>query len=409
MTQWAEGKAEESTRRRDWIILPLLAILTVVSLSLTSEKISELIYGEPKSAVDVCLNVSHPDKGVSGIPNCKTSEMDFGVPLVEYKFDTCGYRSGIGCVSNSPGAYRIAMIGTSIAFGQWVKQQDALAAKLPIDISERDGRKIYLYNEGMLEQYPQFVSTHVQTALSRKPNIILWLVTPYDISVPPLDSKSILFLLGGGGKNLGVVERWKTYLKIKVFSGSFSSLEQAVSEHFIRKFSHTGTGFMLQDLLNKNADRYVKSYLKLPDTESGYLRVSPSSKWKQDMKSFEDMATVMIAQSRAAGVPLVVTLIPSRAQAAMLSSGTWPEGYDPYRLDNDVRSIITRHGGIYADIFPDLKKIPNMENNYYFSNGHPDANGDAILAQAISKEITNGQIPDLEAFDQAPRIQHVGK
>ena len=391
------------------MILPLLAILTVVCLSLTSEKVSKLIYGEPKSAVGVCLNVSHPDTGISGIPNCKTSEMDFGVPIVEYKFDTCGYRSGIGCESNFPGAYRIVMIGTSIAFGQWVKQQDALAARLPIDISERDGRKIYLYNEGMLEQYPQFVSTHVQTALARKPNIILWPVTPYDISVPPLDPVSIRFLIGGSGKNLGVVERWKTYLKIKVFSGSFSSFEQAISEHLIRSFSHTGTGFMLQNILNKNEGRYVESYLKLPDTESGYLRVSPSLTWKKDMKSFEDMAAVMIAQSRAAGVPLVVTLIPSRAQAAMLSSGTWPEGYDPYKIDNDVRSVITRHGGIYADIFPDLKKIPHMENNFYFSNGHPDANGDAILAQAISKEITNGLVPDLEAFDQAQSVQRVGK
>lgn len=93
----------------------------------------------------------------------------------------------------------------------------------------------------------------------------------------------------------------------------------------------------------------------------------------------------------------------------MLSSGVWPDGYDPYAIDNDVRSIITRHGGIYVDIFPDLKQIPNLETHFYFSNGHPDDKGDAILAQAISKELTSGQIPTLNVVGNAQQIQKAEK
>lgn len=409
MAKKLEVNSEPSLPRRDWIMLPLLALLTVVILAFSSEKISEILNGKPKSSVGACLDLSHPERGISGIPNCQMSERDYGVPSVQYKFDSCGYRSEIGCESKHPGSYQMVMIGTSIAFGQWVTQRNTIAARIPIDIARTTGRKIYLYNEGMLEQYPQFVAAHVSSALSRKPDMILWIVTPHDISIPPLDPRDILLLVGGTRDKVELVERWKGFLRIKIPHGSFSSLEELLSVHFVRIFSQTNTGVLLQNILNKNQERYVQSYLKLPDSESGYLKLSPSSAWKTDINAFENMAATMIKQSRAAGVPLVVTLVPTRAQAAMLSSGVWPDGYDPYAIDNDVRSIITRHGGIYVDIFPDLKQIPNLETHFYFSNGHPDDKGDAILAQAISKELTSGQIPTLNVVGNAQQIQKAEK
>ena len=65
-----------------------------------------------------------------------------------------------------------------------------------------------------------------------------------------------------------------------------------------------------------------------------------------------------------------VFLVPTRAQAAMISMGEWPAGYDPYKLDDELRAIVTSHGGIYIDILPDFRNIPNPEQ-YYLSCGWP--------------------------------------
>ena len=56
-------------------------------------------------------------------------------------------------------------------------------------------------------------------------------------------------------------------------------------------------------------------------------------------------------------MPLVAALLPQRAQAAMISRSRWPAGFDPYKLDNELRSMVVSHGGTYVDILPDFRNI----------------------------------------------------
>jgi hypothetical protein len=81
----------------------------------------------------------------------------------------------------------------------------------------------------------------------------------------------------------------------------------------------------------------------------------------------------------------------------MISMGEWPAGYDPYKLDEELRSIITSHGGIYIDILPDLRNIPNPEQHYFPVDNHPDADGDAMISGMLAKELTGGAIPARKA------------
>ena len=60
-----------------------------------------------------------------------------------------------------------------------------------------------------------------------------------------------------------------------------------------------------------------------------------------------------------------------RGQAAMLARGSWPAGFDPYKFNNEVRSVITSHGGTFIDTFDDLRKVPNLERYYYAIDNHP--------------------------------------
>jgi len=118
------------------------------------------------------------------------------------------------------------------------------------------------------------------------------------------------------------------------------------------------------------------------------------------MGEFEFDASEFQRQAKAAGVPIVAVLVPDRVQAAMVSMGKWPAGYDPYKLDEELRQMIVSKGGIYVDILPDFRAIPNPEEHYFPVDGHPDADAHAVLAKLLARELTGGAVPALKAVSQ---------
>ena len=89
------------------------------------------------------------------------------------------------------------------------------------------------------------------------------------------------------------------------------------------------------------------------DEEGGFLKADPSASWREHLKQFDADAADIEGRAEAAGVPFVAVLVPIRVQVTMISMGKWPARYDPYRLDDQLRSIVAKHGGIYLDILPD--------------------------------------------------------
>ena len=84
-----------------------------------------------------------------GNPNCVSWEKIPKASLSEYRFNGCGYRNNADFGPKPPGTYRIVMMGTSIAAGFRVPQEQTMAALLPAELSRRSERKIELYNEGL--------------------------------------------------------------------------------------------------------------------------------------------------------------------------------------------------------------------------------------------------------------------
>jgi hypothetical protein len=108
------------------------------------------------------------------------------------------------------------------------------------------------------------------------------------------------------------------------------------------------------------------------------------------LQLFDSYAAEIEERARAAGVPMAIVLVPWRVQAAMLSMDEFPKGYDPYKLDGELRAIVTRHGGTYLDILPDFLTVPNPEQHYFPVDGHPDAGGHAMIAGFLAREFTHG-------------------
>jgi hypothetical protein len=168
------------------------------------------------------------------------------------------------------------------------------------------------------------------------------------------------------------------------------------------------TGFLLRHYLYESQSQYVKSYL-MRDRDVEYLKVEPSEEWQTRLQQLDGITTELEAQARVADVPLVVLLVPERAQAAMISMGDWPTRFDPYKLDNELRSMIITHGGTYIDILPALRHILNPEKGYFSVDGHPNAQGHAMISRLLATELTSGAVPALKVATQSQAASGQGR
>ena len=66
-------------------------------------------------------------------------------------------------------------------------------------------------------------------------------------------------------------------------------------------------------------------------------------------------------------------------------------------LENEVRESISSHGGHFIDILPDYRGVPNPERDYFPVDGHPDADGQAIISRFLAKELTSSAVPELKS------------
>ena len=387
---------EAKLPRRDWILLPLLGLLTICLIAGSTESIARRMFRESLSSINSCLIMDDSSTGVRAIPNSVCLyKIPEGLP-VEYRFNSSGYRADMEYAPKPPGTYRIVMAGSSLAMGWGVPREKTFAALLPAELSRQTGRNVELYNEAMMYEVPHIVALRFNETLAAKPDMILWIVTYWDIEhaavaapvrIMPLESA---VFMGRTGR------RMKEALAEKSIAGAVSDLLSTVRD----LLNSTKTKYLLQHFMSESQSQYVKSHLEGP--EARILRAEPSAEWQSRLLSFDFYAADIEARAKAAGVPLAIVLVPWRVQAAMLSMGEMPKGYDPYKLDDELRFIVTSHGGTYIDILPDFRTIPNPEQHYFPADGHPDADGHAMISGFLAKELTNGAIP---AFSVAARPQ----
>jgi hypothetical protein len=381
------NRREKPLPRRDWILLPALALLTICLLAASSELIARRVFETGRKGQALCVIINDSSTGVRGIPNCVNSAKGAESEWVEYKLNSCGHRAGMECGPKPPGTYRIVMIGSSVAMGDYVPREKSFAALLPLQLSRETSHKIELYNEASGWVFSHGADLRFNDALTQSPDLILWALTPTDIQ------RASMVLPTGEldpWPNLSLPEKaWKR-LQTGLASGS---LEDAASE----AFGHTRTALMLRHFLYKSQSQYVKSFLASGDTNAGYLKVEQSAEWKKHLEQFDSDAADMEARAKAAGVPFVAVLLPDHAQAAMIAMGQWPQGYDPYKLDNELRAIIASHGGIYIDILPNFRSIPNAEQYTFPVENHPTPAGHAMLSELLARALSDGSVPALKA------------
>jgi hypothetical protein len=358
---------------RDWLLLPLLGLASIAVIGITAELLSRHLFSESSERLATCLVLDDQINGVRGIPNSTCWEKAPESPLIEYRLDSAGFRSGLTSQATRSGTFRIVLVGSSIAMGERVAFSQTLAALLPKELSGRSGRPIELYNEGMAYGFARNVALRFPDALAAKPDAVLWLLTPLDVQLASVVDVKNAF--GGPAHGSRALDRVKDRL--------LTGLRTEGGNVFV-------TGYALRHWLyaHERQDLYVQAFLSRGSAaETGFLEESFGPLWQAHLKEFATYAAQVETQAKRAGIPLIATLVPNHAQAAMIASGSWPRGFDPYQLGEKVRSIIVGYGGTYVDILPEFRNVTNLGQLYFPMDGHPNAAGHFIIAQVLANRL----------------------
>lgn len=382
-----ETSKQETLRRWDWIMLPLLSLTTIGVITVSTEVFARRLLSDTVGSRPACVVRNDNPLGARMSPMSVCWEKSAEGDLSEYRFNSCGDRADIECGIKAPDAYRIVMTGTSMAVGRYVSREKSFAALLPVSLSLKTGRKIELYNEGMMQGYLDSVGLRFDKVLAARPDMVLWILTPTDFKIPsfvPGDYEQPV-LPESAGKALSLRRAW--YLLKNAYATN------GIVDELRHQLDRTRSALLLRHFLYQSQNLYVRCYLIGADDEAGFLRANLSAEWRKRLEKFKEDAAENQQQAKSAGVQMTAVLVPNRAQVAMISMGEWPEGFDPYRLDNELRAVVTGDGGTYISILPEFRDIPNPERGYFPVDGHPDAAGSAVISAALAKELTSGAVP----------------
>jgi hypothetical protein len=402
----AAAEKEARLPMKDWILLPAIAMLATILLAASAELTARWLFPVSQTDLKNCYVKDDPSGDAPAKPGSVCTERMAESPLpVEYRYDSHGHRADGELEPKRPDTLRIVLLGSSMAFGLYIPKEMSFAALLPVELSHQTGHKIELYNEatgGKFRGGPfpvQSSASHFKEVISAAPDLILWIITPKDIEnassiEPPLPQIASQAHSTPGTWSSHLLDEWDSLGVVRASSAFMRRLRY--------RWEQTRISFALKYLLVKGdtEDQYLTSYLK-NEKDAGFLKAKPNSDWQHWIQNFQIDAEDFEKQADAANVPLVAVLVPDRAQAIMISMGKWPEGYDPYKLDNELRAIIVSHGGTYIDILSDFRTIPNSEQDYFPLDGHPNPAGHAIISKLLTKELTSSPFPALRVSAQA--------
>jgi hypothetical protein len=393
-----------NSQRRDWVLLPAMSLLTIALLAVSAELLSRWLYPSSQVGLQNCFAIDDPTGDAAAKPNSvcweQTAESTF---KAEYRFNSRGHRAGAELSPKPPGTYRIVLIGSSLAQGLFVPRERTFAALLPEELSTKTGRKIEVYNEatgGKFRGGPfptQNSAQHFDEVLAAQPDLILWVITPTDVmnarSKENADSpyRDALQEDPRSATSSAKTRSFWSNLTASIAKGTFG-------ERLKSRWEETRTSIVLKHLMiaSESQDEYIKSYLRNRD-DADFLKTKPDAKWQMQLQYFDAELAAITGLAKNAGVNLVAVFVPNRPQAAMISKGDWPVGYDPFMLEDEIRDSIVTDGGHFIDILPDYRGIPSPERDYFPVDGHPNADGQEIIFRFLAKELTSGTVPELKA------------
>jgi lysophospholipase L1-like esterase len=127
--------------------------------------------------------------------------------------------------------------------------------------------------------------------------------------------------------------------------------------------------------------------------KADYLRPPFTPAWEKRFAALDVILGDMAKKTRAAGADFFLVIGPQRIQAALLDQHGVPPGTDPWAFGRRVSQIAAAHGIPLLDSLEAFARVPHPEKLFYAVDGHLNAEGHEILAEALADRLADRSIP----------------
>ena len=375
-----------SLPKRDYVLLPLLGLATILFMLGASEILTRLIWTARGS--NACMD-RNSMVGPRFKPNCTIRTKNAEGPWITDHYNECGYRSATSCGPKPLGTIRIAILGSSVSAGLNVPYERTYFALISSELSRIYHRPVDVQNLGVPASSPIYAYRRVGEALALKPDVVLYFLTPFDVELQ-IDPKEL-------------VERNNS-----TRTASTRAVHSTVSPmKWLDQFLiQSRTALVAQHFLFQNKNTYLRLYMTSYGDKADFLRQPFTHAWQQRFADLDLVIGDMATKLHAAGVPLVVIPVPSRAEAALLSSRPWPPHVDPFAFGRQIKMIASKHGAGYVDLMEAFSRLPDSEQLFYVVDQHVTAEGQKVIAQNLSRKLQDGCV---RAFSHSALQQSIGR
>jgi hypothetical protein len=356
--------------RRDYVLLPLLSILTMLVLFGIAEGASRLVFPERKQ--DSCA-VPDPRLGHHYQPNCVSLTKAAEGPWVTNRYNDRGSRATAPCGLKPPGSMRVVVTGSSVAQAYMVPYSESFMARAANALGSRCHRAVEFQDFASIGYIWNRLYDRLGDELAIAPDAVVMVTVPFDLEQTPP---------GSDGQRSAPVSLMK-----RIDNVIDDSRAMFAAEHF----------------MFENMPGYISLYLRYGD-KADFLRPPFRPAWQKRLADFDALLGRMAERLSARGVPFVLIFMPQRAQAALLQNHAAIPGVDPAAFGEAIGQIAARHGIQYVDLSPVVGKTPNPGALYYPVDGHLNGEGHELLAQGAEQGLA-AALPALRSCANGPPTQ----
>jgi hypothetical protein len=364
-----ENMREPKLPRRDFIILPLLSIVTIAVCLLASEELSKHYFVTgPENECEVNDKIL----GYRYRPNCTTRQKAPDGPWVTNTYNECGYRTKESCGQKPPGTTRVSLLGSSMGEGCAVAFEKTFAARTANDLTRILGRPVEIQNLSRNACSILCMFHLTDEALALKPDLLIMVIDPWELE--QLSSE-------------GVANRYQPLPPVQHILGE---IHASPAVRLKRMIGNNKTTLAVEYFLFQDTSVYARMFLSRGD-RSDYLRKPFSPAWEERFEGFDIILGEMARKANAAHVPFVLVELPSFAQASFLKIQNPPAGVDPYALNERLRQIASRHGVQFMDTLDIFKREPKINEFFYVVDTHMNGEGHGLVSQALVEQLIDKQ------------------
>ena len=343
--------------RRDYLLLPLIFVSTMLVLLVAGEVSARWIFVQDDDS-EPCEFLT--PAGYRFHPMCVSRSKVWEGPWTTQHFSACGYPSATSCKQLPPGSLRVAVFGSSTSRGALVNFDQSFSALAAAALASRCEGRVDFQNLATEAADVDRTDLRVPEALALQPSAIVMMVGPFDIA----HLKDTLAPQEGEGFNP---------------RGALQLLRDS------RLFQ------LMQYELYRDPSFQVKAFL-LDGDPADAVRRPLSAAWQQRVKNFGELLGRITRQTRQ--IPLLLFYVPGRAPVAMERLRTKQPGLDPLVLGAALKQVAERTGVRFLDTTEALAGAADFQSLYYLSDGHLTAAGHAVLASVVEQAL----LADVPAF-----------